>query len=294
MSEKQEKNLGFTMMAWAGKNNAESKSTFDVFTGIDPVKIVAVNPTLKEIEQLCGYTPKQEPVYFGDNNGVAYAKITFYVMNDAFQRPMPLTFFIQNQGELSQSGKRKMIDKYGRTAWVTPEEFAAKAIPNDKNGNPLRIASDYRPAYGGEERLINFLRAFCSIPKVEKFEDNQYVGLIDNPEDAEVPLQHINDYFKGNVGEIKEIIGYFPENKVRVAAGARENNGNIYQDFFLDRFENPNVNNDIWFETEINKQKGLGRYANTSFSTGHFKKFEVTPTDFSNPQSSNEEEDPWA
>ena len=287
-------NLGFTMMAWAGKNNAEPKGNFSIYTGIDPVRILAVNPTEKEIEELCGYTPKQEREYTGVNNDVQYAKITFLVMNDFFEHPILLPMYLRNEGELAQNGKRKVIDKYGRTAWVTQEELASHAIPVDKNGNPLRIDAEYVPAYNGQDNLINLLRAYSGIVKVEKFVDNQYAGLIDNPELAEVPLKKIPDYFKGDVSEIKEIISYNPDNMVRVMLGARESNDNIYQDWFIHRFESPNVTNDIWFENELAKQKGIGRYANTSFSSGHFKKFEVTPTDFSTPQNQTEEADPWA
>lgn len=57
-----------------------------------------------------------------------------------------------------------MIDKYGRATWVTPEQLKGHVIPLDKNGNPLQIDADYRPAYEGEENLTNFIKAYLNIP----------------------------------------------------------------------------------------------------------------------------------
>lgn len=286
----------YTMMAWgSGKDNSTpQEASFNVYKGIDPVTIMAVNPTAKEIKEIFGYEPKEEPTYFGENNGIGYAKITFVLNNPVFEKPIMVPIFIRNEGRVSQAGKRKIMDIYGRTAWVTQEELATHAIPLDKNGNPCRISENYSPCYNGQEELVNFLRAYSGIPKVEKFENNQYVGLIDNPEDAEVTLQKINDYFKGDVSELKKIIGYNPNNRVRVCLYERESAGKYYQAMFLDRFENPNVKSDEWFVKEIAKQQEAGKYQGIEFWTGAFKRFEVTPTDFSAPQQQESEEDnPW-
>lgn len=292
MSNKQ----GYTWMAWGGgKDNSQDSSTsFDVYEGIDPVTIMAVNPTAAEMEKIFGNKPKEEPVYIGESNGVGYVRITFVLNNPTFEKPIMVPFFLRNEGKISQAGKRKVMDIYGRTAWVTPEELSSHAIPLDKNGNPCRISNNYTPCYNGQEELVNFLRAYSGIPKVEKFENNQYVGLIDNPEDAEVTLLKINDYFKGDVSELKEIIGYNPNNRVRVCLYKRENGGRYYQAIFVDRFENPNVKSDEWFVKEIAKQQEGGKYQGIEFWTGAFKKFEVKPTDFSAPVQAGEDENPWA
>jgi hypothetical protein len=196
----------------------------------------------------------------------------------------------------SRSGKHQIIDKYGRTAWATPEEIANKQIPQYKNG-PANIDADYREAYVGEEDLTNFIRAYINIPNVEKWEDGKVVGLIDNPENAECRLDHIADYFKGNVKELKDILSYQPNNKLKVLFGVKtQNDGSQTQTIYTKMFLKNNIANYSKLDENVKERKNSGAESSTDYDVTDIHEDVVTPTDFSktNGAPAPANDDPFA
>ncbi|MDQ9822852.1 hypothetical protein RFZ44_05690, partial [Acinetobacter sp. 163] len=72
----------------------------------------------------------------------------------------------------------------------------------------------------GEEELTKFIKAYLNIPNVMKYVNNTWV-MVDNPEDCEARLEHIEDYFKGNFKELREVIALQPNNRVKVLFGVK-------------------------------------------------------------------------
>lgn len=298
MSNNSKENNGVTLMALA-KGKEVKEVSFKNFIGVAAVKVVAVNPTKEQFEKMTGRTLDKETVYVTENDGVKNARIDFIIVKEAtpeseIEFTLRMPFFVRDGKMVSQAGKTKVIDVYGRTAWVTEEELAAGAIPIYSNGMPANISKGYRPCYSGEEELTNFLRTLLGIPKVEKWENGKVVGLIDNPAEAETRLDHISDFFKGNFKEIQEAITLWPNNKIKVLMGVRTNADNKqYQAFFMQRFMSPNSTNYDYLVKAVESEKAAGRYADTEFEICELKEYSQQPTDFTQPENGGEVEDPW-
>ena len=243
-------------------------------------------------------------MYFGEKDGVKFARIDFIVRIDdkdakdtegnKIDAITRISFLLRDAYRYNKDEtKVQVIDKYGRTTWVTKEQFKNKEVPVDKNGNPLRVdASSYRPCVFGEEPLTNFIRVYLGIPNVEKWENQQIVGMIDNPEDAEVRLDHIKDYFNGDFKEIQEIATYQIENKVKARFGIRTTDDNKkYQTVFTELFLSGGSTNYAKLQKELDNAKALGRYPNTEFEVCPMKEYVETPTSFETPVDSSVPDD---
>lgn len=290
---------GITLMAIAKGKEVKEVVSFKNFIGVCAVKVISVNPTKEQFEKITGRVLDKETVYVTESDGVKNARIDFIIQKEEtpespFGFTMRLPFFIRDGKMVSQTGKTKVIDAYGRTAWVTEEELAAGAIPIYSNGMPANISKGYRPCYSGEEELTNFLRTLLGIPKVEKWENGKVVGLINNPAEAETRLDHIQDFFKGDFKEIQEAISLWPNNKIKVLLGVRTTTDNKqYQAFFMQRFMSPNFSNYDYLVKAIDAEKAAGRYADTEFEICELKEYSQQPTDFTRPDNGGEIPDPW-
>ena len=201
------------------------------YIGVASVFVLAVNPLKEELEKLYGRTLENAPEYIGEaevgDTKVPQIRLDFIVKADpekyldAANQPLnfvsKVSLFIRRAYRYNKDNtKVQVIDKYGRTAWVTIEQAEAHEVPVYSNG-PANIDKDYRPAYIGEEELIKFLIAYLNIPSCQRYVDGKWVmNDADKLSDSEASLEHIEDYFKGDVSELRTIIGYQPNNKVKV------------------------------------------------------------------------------
>lgn len=279
-----------------GQKSGEEGTSLKRYIGVASVSLLGVNPTKEKLGEFYNTTIDNEPNYLGevevDGKKVSTARVDFivkvaegkYKNND--DEPIDLvtrvTFFLRNSYRWkTDKSKVQIIDKYGRTTWATPEEAKAHAIPTDRNGNPVRIDPDYRPAYVGEEELTNFIKAYLNIPSVEKWSNRQIVGLIDNPDDALARLEHIQDYFKGNFKEIIDISQFQPQNKVKVLFGIKTTSDNKkYQDVFTKMFLRNGASDYSKLDGEVKASKNAGAYPNTVFEVCDLKEYVETPTNF--------------
>lgn len=259
--------------------------------------VIAVNPTREEIAKLTDRNVEdvKEPKYIGtmkDMNGTEHQYATIVVWlktipeeNNGIETIFQARFTIQNNAYVgSTSGKKQIIDKYGNTGWATEDEIKEHKIPMYKNG-PANMDSDYRIAYRGEEDLVNFLRNYLWISTWKKYINEEWV-LIDNVEDAELRLEKVADYFKGDFSEIKNAINMMPNNKVLVIVGIRNVDGNLYASVYTKSVLKSNANtktiNKVY--AEINDAKARGSHANTDFINAPLMEYIVKSTDFSKEQ----------
>lgn len=265
---------------------------FKKYIGVAPVKVLAVNPSKSELEKLYNTTMDNDPQYLGESevNGkkVPQVRLDFIVKTDVKEASGEnlevlnrVTFFIRNMFRVNRDmSKVQVIDKYGRTAWVTKEQFEKKEIPVYSNG-PANLDKDYRGCYWGEEELTNFIRAYLNIPDVMRYVNEKWT-LIERPEDAEVRFDHVQNWFKGDFSELKEVISFQPNNKVKVLFGVRTtDDGKQYQAVYTQMFLRNSSTRYGRLEEDLKRRKEAGAYPSTEFEVCDIKEYAPKPTDFS-------------
>lgn len=293
-------------MAIARGNESKEAQEFKRYTGVAPVFIKAINPNKKEHEELFNTTLEEAPNYLGtvedqDGNSFKSARIQLVFQPDnekiGFEMPLvTMALFIQNRPRVgATSGKTQVIDKYGRTAWASPEELAAHAIPVYSNG-PADIDKDYRPAYVGEEDLMAFVKAYLCIPNVTVWDDN-LKKMVPNtkvkPEECECRFDNLDKLFKGDFSEIKDALGFQPTNKVKILLGVRTDteSGRLYQAVYTKRFlrnSSTNLNSlDKEIQEMIKNAAENGRVLTTEYHVAPVHEYSVAPTNFT-PASEGE------
>ena len=300
-------------MAISKGNASKEAQEFKRYIGVCPVFVKAVNPNKAEHEKLFNTTLEEAPVYIQDkedNNGNSYknVRISLVLQPDVekigFDMPLvTMPLFITNQKQHgTNSGKYQVVDKYGRFAWATEEEISAKEIPTYSNGKKADVSNDYRIAYVGEEDLTNFIRVFLCIPSITKWDNNEKCMVPNTdvkPEECECRLdvESIEKFFKGDFSEIKEILGFQPNNKIKVCLGVRTdmNSGKLFQSVYTKKFmsnASTNYNSldkalqaDIAYASEHNKT------LNTEYSAEAVHEYSVTPTTFSAPSEAAPSDD---
>lgn len=285
-----------------GKESIEAQE-FKRYTGVAPVFIKAINPDKAQHEELFNTTLDEAPNYLGtvtDSDGNEYknARISIVLEPDTekigFEMPLvTMALFIQQRPKYNKDNtKVQVIDKYGRTAWPTIEEAKAKKIPLDKNGNPVNIDSDYRPAFVGEEELMKFVKAYLCIPELTTW-DNENRKYVPNTkvkaEDCECRFDNLDAIFKGDFSEIKDALGYQPTNKVKVLLGVRTDieTGKLYQSVYTKRFLRNSATNfsslDKDIQDMIANATANGRTLNTFYDVTNVHEYVVEATTFTAP-----------
>ena len=279
-----------------GKGTTSSEGTsIKRYVGVASVFVLGVNPLKEELEKFYGRTIENAPEYIGEaevgDTKVPQVRLDFIVKADPDKylddADAPINFvnkvsiFLRKAYRYNKDQtKVQVIDKYGRTAWVTIEQAKAKEIPVYSNG-PANIDKNYRPAYIGEEELIKFLIAFLNIPSCQKYIDGKWVmndaGVL---ADSEASLDHIEDYFKGDVSELKTILSYQPNNKVKVLFGVKEDDGKQYQTAYSRNFLKNGTNDYSRLDKEVKEVQNSGALANVVFDFTDLHEYVVESTDF--------------
>lgn len=268
-----------------GKQSEEG--VFKLYKGVAAVNVLAVNPNKAELERITGRTYDEEPVYRGkDDDGNETVRITFYTktnpdakVNSGIELVLPISFTLVKARRVGQqSGKIQVIDKYGRTAWVTPAELESKSIPQYSKG-PANISADYRPAVIGEEFLINFLIKWLNIPGPANYKEGQWI-MKDNPEDSEVSI-NLAKVFAGDVSELAEVVNMAREYLIKVAVGIRTTeDGKQYHAVFTRDFAKNAVTDYSKLDAAITEFQNNGGAPNTVFDVNPLHENVVESTQF--------------
>lgn len=289
-------------MAISKGNASKEAQEFKRYIGVCPVFVKAVNPNKAEHEDLFNTTLEEAPVYVQDKEdaeGNTYKNVRISVVlapdveKIGFEMPivtMPL--FVANKKQHgANSGKYQVVDKYGRFAWATETEISAKEIPTYNNGKKADISNDYRIAYVGEEELTAFIKAFLCIPSITKW-DNDNKCMVPNkdvkPEECECRLEveSFEKLFKGDFSEIKEILGFQPNNKVKVCLGVRTDpdSGKLFQSVYTKKFmsnASTNYNSlDKLLQADAAYAQEHNKVLSTEYSAETVHEYSVTPTTF--------------
>lgn len=253
------------------------ESSFPRFVGVSSIKVLAINPNNAKLRSLGWNVPEDasEPEYTTVNEkGEKQARIR--IMAQAMDHPsepiIPLDFWVRPELQLSaeregEDRKCKVIDSYGRTAWVTKDQMKAHAIPEYANG-PANIAPDYKPCHRGEESLVLFVMKYLNMTPYETFSNGIW-------QKAEKPGRFTIDNWdalcKGNIKEIAEAIAVKPDNRCKVIFGVRKTDDNktyqtFYPNLFLYNNAKCNVNGNYAYA-----QKELDRFYKNSSSNNVYE-----------------------
>jgi hypothetical protein len=279
-----------------GKPSEEN--AFKLFEGIGAFKVIAINPCMKELQEM-GRNADAEPVYIGKNdNGESTARIQVYIrtnpdapVNNGIEFTTSFIFNLTRAKRVgTNSGKIQVIDKFGRTAWATQADIDNKTIPVYANG-PANISESYRPAAVGEENLINFLIAWLNIPSVMEYNRTTSTwSMKKDTEECEVSLD-LAKIFEGNFDELKEIVKLATEFEVKGAFGVRTTDKGQYQAVYTRMFLRNASSKYDKLEQNILDAKNSGAEQTTEYSTIPLHEYNVKPTEFKSQEK--EDELPW-
>lgn len=304
------KRKAFSFMA-VGKGHESKEFTREFFKGVGAVNILAVNPTREEQNKILN-SDRTEPIEYvgsatvqdalGNDVEVPQVRITFIVRtdpkiacNNGITTTQLVTFFITKARWWNKAHtKFQVIDRYGRTAWVTQEEYEAYKIPTYivKSGEhagetrEMSICSDYRPAYRGEDELMSNVKAFLVIdrpdpwnPKTERYEMSKDPAYLD---DCQCLFESWDEIFKGNVTEIRNALMGAPQQAYKLMFGVRtKSDGTQSQVFYtrrpltLSTMKYDTLNKDLMSDMVNNL------HTDTVYKAGPLEKYTLEPTDYS-------------
>lgn len=296
--------------------------------GIAAPKVLAVNPTRAEKNKILEQDFTDEEIkYVGetsvkskDNKDINVPQIRIDILmktdpeiacNNGLEKTFTVSFFISKAANYSfknpENPTMQVIDKYGRTAWVTPEQAKNHIVPEyiiqkegPRKGQTMKanICPDYRPAYIGEEDLVKFIIALLNIPRPDVWdaEKKTYVMKTDPKELAksEAMLDNIKNYFDGNVSEVAKIVKFQPNNKLKLLLGVRTaNNGAQYQAVYTTMPLKLSVTNYKVWEDALKDDKAAGRHPNVEYRVCNLSVFKAEATNYAQ-QEAPKDKDPFA
>jgi hypothetical protein len=187
------------MAIQSNSSDVEVVGGIPLYTGIAAMSVVAVNPTLGELNAI-GVKMKTEPAYTGisfSDDGPTFNKLAFWLHNDEHSFTTRMEILVTpEERQISKSGKYQWVNKFGQTAWG--EENPSKIYDWFKD-------EGVRRTYSGEETLIDFLKAWANIPN-----------------GGECSLDTTKEIFGGKVDELTQLISSLKDNKVRCLLGVKD------------------------------------------------------------------------
>ena len=245
------------MAITSNNSDQEVMNSIKNYSGISNFTVMAVNPTMQELHAM-EIKVKQEPNYFLELNGEDYFKIAFWVKNEDLITRMEI--LMQNKTKVSKTGKNLWLNAIGQSTWSEEKpEYDWWQQPETS-----------RKAFGGEETLINFVKAWANVAPG----DNVYFDTIDK-------------IVQGDVTELKELVKALSANQVRLLVGVKDGR---YQQVYTKIFGRIKPQRDDLFVKALNDEYGaFNAEFNTDLQWGEFKPVLAVVTPDSNGVSENEQ-----
>ena len=207
------------------KSNASSQEVIGgikLYSGLTNVNIIAVNPTMTELHAL-DINVKSEPNYSVTISEEQYSKLTFWLRNDSGN--FRLEVLMQDKARISQNGKYQWVNAIGQATWSTePPTYEWWKTEGQ------------RKAYVGEETLVNFVKAWANVRQGD-----------------EVTFETITSIAKGDVAELRQLVGVLKDNQVRVLVGVKDDK---YQSVYSKYFGRVKPQRDDLFVKALNDDYG--------------------------------------
>ena len=299
-----------------GKSNEVSEgSSRKFYTGVENFKVTAVNPSKAEIEDIYGREINYEPEYLGtqnvqDSDGereVDQIKIDFFLSNEDVDNPISTkaTFYVAKTHHKSQTEKIKVINDFGKTAWVSEDHARSKTTPENMSWYNV---SGMKVAKRGEEELVDFIANLLNLPwDANKVSDPSEMH-------AKFETEHWEQMFKGDFSYLQSIIDG-TNNKVGLALGVKVADDQtmrqeVYRKKSLRQFtmHSSKPTKFLYLDKSITETKANGGYGTTDFGPDDYtlREYSITPTSLdssnapeqtdifaSSTASSNDSDDSW-
>ena len=191
-----------------------------LYTGLVNVIVEAVNPTMKQMQDL-GYSPQVEPDYIGvTDEGNAKAVVDFYLKDPDSGARGKIRFWLENTNRKTRDG-----NKY---EWI--DDHAKTSFSEDIESVPAWISKETaRKALVGEGMLLSFITAWANVNPFPDAEGK--IGVC--------KFKDINKLFSNDLSEIKSILenDITKDNKVKVLFNViTTESGKEYQDVYRHYF----------------------------------------------------------
>lgn len=294
----------YSFLAIGKTKESTEGGDFKRYIGVGSSFVLAVNPNKAKRDELMGYESQNDPEYTGSDDNGKFARVSFVVRTDpAVTNDIEITNIVSfilrpTPAYNKDQTKVQVIDKYGNSTWASAEDAKAGRKLLSANGNPMKIADQYRVACAGEADLVAFLKAYLNVDDAFNYKNGAWV-LKDNAADGVFGLEHVKDYFDGDFSEIEGALKLQPNNKVKLLYGVRTtDDGKQYQaiasrgEFIL---KNGSGSSAIArLEKSLLNAKQAGSYATTEFKVQELQEYNVEPTDLSQQASTDSSSDmPW-
>lgn len=197
----------------------EASGGFGKVTGFLKVKDILINPSKEELVDY-GVTWREPNYSYDDPNRgkasiiEAFFKVDESNFNKADNAPkniiLSTSFYLFPKVKMAQSGKTQFVNKHGSFIYA-----------DDVNSFPsFYNSTGARPAYEGEEQLMEFLRTWGDVRKGDEFS-----------------LDTIEEICNGNVKEVKDLEKHWDTHKLKVLVGLQDRgegkfNHVVYNKFF--------------------------------------------------------------
>jgi hypothetical protein len=281
------------------RESGDSPSARKFYTGVENFKVLAVNPTKEELEKLWGREIEFTPEYVSKNTvsdgdgerEIDQIRLDFYLTNEDESISAKHQFYIGRSHHKSQSGKLRVINAYGATAWLEEDDIKAGTTSASMSWFDT---TDMRVALRGEEELIGFLVNLLNLPwDLSKVSDKTEAY-------AQLSKEDWSKVFKEDMTLLKSIIDS-TNNKVGIALGVKTKaDGGLIQT----TFNKSTVRQYVKSQTKANKFQYLLRDINETQAAGamgsidfgpqdlELREYSIDPSELS--QSTAESADPFA
>ena len=287
-------------MAFSVGQESREAAPMKHYIGVGSVNVIGINPNKAQLAEMFGLELEEEPVYHGtqqtkEGKTVDFARLDVVIQtipeaNNGIEIKNRMSFFVRNEYRFNRDGSKvQVIDKYGRTAWVTNAELQTHAIPVYSNGNQANLDADYRPCYVGEEDLTNFFKTFLNIPSPMVYKNKQWVPA-ENLNECLARFDNIANMFKGDFSEFVNAWKFQPTNKIKILYGIRTTNeGKQYQTFYTRMFLRNSASNYDRLEQDLRSTKEAGGLPTSEFQVVPLQEYVVnsTPLETSQPMGDN-------
>jgi len=203
----------------------QSTSSKKLFTGITPVKIVAVNPSRQWIADTfkVDLEKVKEPVYDidGGPDREKSTRLDFWFTNmddTKTEFTSKVSIFVSNEFRVSKSGNKQYIDAYSKTTWADSIDDLVEKNSRLHEATKLDPKTA-RQANKGEEEIYNLLKAYGNVDVSKK----------------PFMLEDFKAIIKGDVRELQEFFNHFNKKNggVKVLMGVKDGQ---YQDVWSSLF----------------------------------------------------------
>lgn len=206
--------------------NQNSNQGFEkkLFVGAGQVRVLAVNPTRKQLAEVLGqeYTEdpeKSEFEYIKEDvevkyqiNGVEKTTtatrlfVDFWVQEVKSEEILKIRFILTNHPQTKKDGsKAQFINQVGQTTWIDEEdnlpEWFTNFVKKDKLGNVVNTTpKTYRMAMRGESDLYEFLTKWANLNIWEPSSD--------------ILVSNNKKFWRGDMYEIQNLVDMLENNTV--------------------------------------------------------------------------------